>query len=601
MRKLLVLCVFVIAPCTSMAAGNPDAAARALFDAEWQWRMQNRPELATAAGDHRYNATLSDTSLAGSRAATAHAQQMLEQALQLEHDKLSPQNQLSLELFVYEQAQKLEAASFYPYQVQPLSGHEGIHISFAQLVAQMPFAHETDYRNYLARIEALPAHIDGIIEQLGEGLKTGWSTPRAVLRPVPELLRQLREGVESGALGLPFRQIPATIPKAVRDELAAAGPAALRARAAPALQRLEQYLRADYLPLSRESIGANALPGGNDYYAFLARVHSTADLTPSEIHALGLQEVARIRAGMRAAIARTGFAGNFAQFVRFATTDPRLFYKEPAPLLARYRSVVARASARLPELFAALPSEALVVKPVQALGAETQSPAYYQAGSLFTPAALVVNTSRLAARPIWEIETLALHEGVPGHHLQTARAHELADLPEFRRRGWYVAFGEGWALYAESLGPELGLMRDPFSRFGQLNSELFRAARLVVDTGIHARGWTRQQALDYLNANTANTAFDNEVEVDRYIGWPGQALGYKLGQLRIRALREQAQATLGARFDLRRFHGAVIDNGPLPLSLLEQQVGLWMASVAPPRPPPPAAPPAAPPALGGAR
>ncbi|MES3025991.1 MAG: DUF885 domain-containing protein [Pseudomonadota bacterium] len=581
MRKLLVLCVFVIAPCTALAAGNPNAAARALFDAEWQWRMQNRPELATAAGDHRYNATLSDTSLAASRAATTHAQQMLEQALQLERDKLTPQNQLSLELFVYEQSQRLEAASYYPYQVQPLSAQDGIHISFAQLVAQMPFAAEADYRNYLARIEALPAHIDGIIEQLREGLKTGWSTPRAVLRPVPELLRQLREGVDTGALGQPFRQIPATIPKPVRDELAASGPAALRARAAPALLKLEQFLRADYLPLTRESIAAGALPGGADYYAFLARSHSTTEMTPSEIHALGLQEVARIRAAMRATIARTGFAGGFAQFVRFATTDPRLFYKQPEPLLARYRSVVARASAQLPALFADPPSAQLVVKPVQAFGAETQSPAYYEAGNAFAPAALVVNTSRLAARPIWEIETLALHEGVPGHHLQVARAQELGELPEFRRRGWYVAFGEGWALYAESLGAELGLMRDPFSRFGQLNSELFRAARLVVDTGIHAQGWTRQQALDYLNANTANTPFDNEVEVDRYIGWPGQALGYKLGQMRIRALREKAQATLGPRFDLRRFHGAVIDNGPLPLALLEQQVGLWIGSQAP--------------------
>jgi uncharacterized protein (DUF885 family) len=582
MRTLLILCLCMLAPAAAMGAGNPNLQARALFDADWQWRMQTRPELATINGDHRFNATLSDTSLAASRAANMHAQDMLEQALLLERDKLSPQNQLSLELFVYEQAQRLEAAAFYPYQLQPLSAHDGIHISFAQLVAQMPFATETDYRNYLARIDALPAHIDGIIEQLREGLRSGWSTPKTVLRPVPEMLRQLREGVDTGALGEPFRQIPSTIPKPVRDELANAGPAALRAKLGPALLKLEQYLRTDYLPLARDSIAASALPGGADYYAFVVRNHSTTALTPAEVHALGRQEVARIRASMPAAIARTGFRGSYTQFIKFATSDPRLFYTSSDSLLARYRSVVARANTQLPALFSTLPSEPLVVKPMQAFGAEAQGPAYYEAGSATSPGALVVNTSRLAARPIWEIETLALHEGVPGHHLQTARAHELGDLPEFRRRGWYVAFGEGWALYAESLGLEMGLLRDPFSRFGQLNSELFRAARLVVDTGIHAQGWSRQQALDYLNANTANTPFDNEVEVDRYIAWPGQALGYKIGQARIRALRDKAEATLGARFDVRRFHSAVIDNGALPLSLLELQVGRWIAAQAAP-------------------
>ncbi len=220
----------------------------------------------------------------------------------------------------------------------------------------------------------------------------------------------------------------------------------------------------------------------------------------------------------------------------------------------------------------------LLVKPAPVLGAETQGAAWYEAGAADRPAALIVNISRLDTRPMWEIETLALHEAVPGHHLQVARAQELADLPAFRRHGWNVAFGEGWALYAESLGPELGFFRDPFSAFGHLNAELFRAVRLVVDTGIHSQGWTRQQALDYMNANSANPGPDNEVEVDRYIAWPAQALGYKLGQLKIKALRERAQVTLGERFDLRRFHSAILDNGPLPLALLEQQVELWLGA-----------------------
>jgi uncharacterized protein (DUF885 family) len=265
------------------------------------------------------------------------------------------------------------------------------------------------------------------------------------------------------------------------------------------------------------------------------------------------------------------------QFIAFANNDPRLFYSKPQQLLERYRRIIARANERLPRLFAALPAEDIGVKPAQDVGADSQGAAYYEAGSAERPAALVVNTSRLDTRPLWETETLALHEAVPGHHLQTARAHEIADLPNFRRYGWYVAFGEGWALYAESLGPELGFFRDPFSAFGHLNAELLRAARMVADTGIHAQGWSRQQAIDYLNNNTANAPSDNEVEVDRYIAWPAQALGYKLGQLKIKALKDKAQALLGDKFDVRRFHNAVVDDGPLPLSILEQQIDRWIA------------------------
>jgi uncharacterized protein (DUF885 family) len=579
MRKLLAICVFMFAPHAS--AQTADQQARALFDSDWQWRLRNQPEFATTVGDYRYDATLSDTSLEASRAATAHERTMLDQARQLERDKLTGQNQLSYDLFVLDKERKLAAAAFYPYTVQPITAQDGIHVGFGQMVAQMPFASETDYRNYLARLDALPRHVDGLVEQMREGMRTGWVAPKVTVRAVPGMLRQLRENLLSGDLGMPFRQIPATIPKPVRDELAAAGPAALRQKAAPALQKLEQFMRAEYLPLARDTIAASALPAGPDYYAFAVRYHTTTDLAAAELHALGLREVARIRGEMRAAIARTGFAGSFAQFISFANSDPRLFYSRPEQLLERYRGLIARANARLPALFATLPAEPIGVKAVAALGAENQGAAYYEAGSADRPAALVVNTSRLDTRPLWEMDTLALHEALPGHHLQTARAHEIADLPDFRRHGWYGAFGEGWALYAESLGPELGFFKDPFSTFGQLNAELFRAARLVVDTGIHAMGWTRQQALDYLNANTANPPSDNELEVDRYIAWPGQALGYKVGQLKIKALKEKAQGALGDKFDIRRFHDAVLENGPLPLGILERQIERWIAAATP--------------------
>jgi uncharacterized protein (DUF885 family) len=578
MRKLFAICVFMFAPCAGWTANTADQQARALFEADWQWRLQNQPEFATTVGDYRYDATLSDTSLAASRAATAHQRGMLAQARLIERDKLTGQDQLSYDLFVDDKERKLQAAAFYPYDPQPITAQDGIHLDFPRLVAQMPFATEADYRNYLARIDALPRHIDGIIEQLREGMRSGWTAPKPTVRALPAMLRQLRDNLVPGQLGAPFRQIPATIPKPVRDELASAGPAALRAKAAPALQKLEDFIRTDYLPAARESIAAGALPAGPDYYAFAVRENTTTSMTPAEIHALGLKEVARIRAEMRAVIARTGFNGSFSQFIAFANSDPRLFAARPEQLLERYRRIVARASERLPRLFATLPAEDIGIKQSQDIGADSQGAAYYEAASADRPAALVVNTARLDTRPLWETETLALHEAVPGHHLQTARAHEIADLPSFRRYGWYVAFGEGWALYAESLGPELGFFRDPFSAFGQLNSELLRSARLVVDTGIHALGWSRQQAIDYLNNNTANAASDNEVEVDRYIAWPAQALGYKVGQLKIKALKEKAQAALGDKFDVRRFHSAVIDNGPLPLSILEQQVERWIAS-----------------------
>jgi uncharacterized protein (DUF885 family) len=584
MRQLLVIpaiLLTLLAPPGARAGSAADQAASALFDADWQWRLQTEPEYATLVGDYRFDATLADTSLAAARSNLAHARAMLEQARQIPREQLSGSNPLSHDLFIYQKEQLLRGAAFVPFHPQPITTLQGIHVSLVQTAAQMPFATELDYRNYLARLNAVPAHVAGIIEQLREGVRTGWTAPRAAVRPVPGMLRQLRESAVDGALGQPFRQIPATIDKPVRDALAASGPEALRTKVMPALQELEDYLRKDYLPAARESIGASALPGGQPYYAFLIAQHTGSSMTAAEIHALGLKEVARIQAQMPAAIARTGFAGSFTQFATFANNDPRLFAATPEALLARYRRLLDRAAAGMPKLFASVPTQELLVKPAPAEAGAELGAAWYEAGPSERPAALVINTARLATHPLWEAETLALHEGMPGHHMQAARVRELGELPPFRRYGWNAAFGEGWALYAESLGPELGFFKDAFSAFGRLNAELFRAARLVVDTGIHSKGWSRQQALDFMNANTANPVSDNEIEVDRYIAWPAQALGYKLGELKIKALREQAQSALGERFDVRRFHAVVLDNGPLPLPLLEQQVTQWLAAAAP--------------------
>jgi uncharacterized protein (DUF885 family) len=573
----LLAAIVLLAPPQAHAADGAAAQARALFERDWEWRLAQQPEYATSIGEHRYDAQLADTSLAGQRTAIDHERRMLELARQLDRGLLGAQDLLSYELFMADKERRLAQAAFVPFDPQPLTARDGIHIRLPRLAAQMPFVTEDDYRAYIARLNAVPRHIDGLVEQMREGMRTGWTAPKVLVAALPAQLRALREHLGDGALSEPFRRLPATIPKEARDQLALDGQAAI-AGLAPSLQQLEDFVRTDYLPAARTTIAASSLPGGPAWYAFLVRSVTTTDMAPGEIHALGLKEVARIRAEIAALVPRTGFRGGLPQFMAFARSDPRLFPTDADALLNRYRRTLARASIRLPLLFNGIPPDELAVKPVQALGAETQGAAYYEAGNAERTAALVVNVSRLNTRPMWEIETLALHEGVPGHHLQIARAQANAGLPAFRRQGWYVAYGEGWALYAESLGPELGLLRDPFSRFGYLADELLRAARLVTDTGIHAMGWTRQQALDYLNANTANPASDNEVEVDRYIAHPGEALGYKLGQLRIASLRAEAQAALGERFDLRAFHDAVLGNGALPLGMLERQVRRWIAA-----------------------
>jgi uncharacterized protein (DUF885 family) len=577
MRRLFALLVLSTVLFHRAAHGGAGPAA-ALFERDWQWRLGQSPEYATALGERRYNDRLSDLSLAAARARREQLRLMLEEARAIDRAGLSPQERLSLDLFVFDKERQLATRAFTLIDPQPLTTWDGLHVRLPRLVAQTPFGTEEDYRNYLARLNALPGHVDGLIEQLREGVRTGWIAPRVSVRGVPDQLRALRERLHEGPLGAPLRRIPATIDVKVREELLAAGTAALNDSVAPALRRLEEVVRTEYLPAARDTLGASSLPGGLGYYAFLARHASGSEMTPLELHALGLKEVARIRGAMLQSIRHTGFGGSLPEFLTFARSDKRLFAPNPDALLARYRRVIDRANARLPTLFGTIPPDEIGVKRLGQAGAGSQVAAYYEAGTLERSAALVVNTERPGSQPLWEVETLALHEAVPGHHLQVARARALRELPAFRRNGWDDAFGEGWATYAESLGPELGFFRDPFSLFGHLNDDMFRAARLVVDTGIHALGWSRQQALDYLNAHTANALQDNEVEVDRYIAQPAQALSYKAGQLRFKALREKAQDALGARFDARRFHDALLGNGVLPLALLEREMNKWLAA-----------------------
>ena len=575
--RILFASLVLLAPLACGAgAVTPAEQATQLYASDWQWQLRHAPEKATALGEHRYNAWLNDTSLAARAAALAHERAMLAAARQIDRAQLAGEEQVSHVLFVTDKERLVAIQSLTPFDPLSITAYDGLQVRLPRLVAQMPFTNDADYLTYLARLQALPAHVDGLIEQLRAGRQAGWTIPKAAIAPVPDALRALREKLADGPLGAPFQRIPATIAPAVRDQLRALGTATLDNQVAPSLRTLEDYLRQEYVPNARDSIGAAALPGGPEWYAQLVKNSTTTTMTPAQVHALGLQEVARLRAEIEQLIPRTGFRGGFNEFIVFARSDRRLFFPDAAALLDRYRRTLALAQARVGRVVTLIPAAGIVVKPMGGDGAG-QPAAYYEAGSAARTAALVVDTARLDARPIWQADTVALHEAVPGHHLQVARAQEL-DLPAFRRHAWYDAFGEGWATYAESLGPELGLFQDPFSLFGHLNEEMFRAARLVVDTGIHAQGWTRRQALDYLNTHTANPPRDNEAEVDRYIARPAQALSYKIGQLRILALRTQAQAALGKGFDLRRFHDALLGGGALPLPELDRSMGRWIAA-----------------------
>jgi uncharacterized protein (DUF885 family) len=378
-----------------------------------------------------------------------------------------------------------------------------------------------------------------------------------------------------------FTAWPAAVPEADRAGLAGRATAAYRDRVAPAFAKLHEFLLTQYLPACRETIAATALPNGAAMYAYNVKWHVTTNATPKEIHEIGLAEVTRIRAAMNMVVASTGFKGSQDDFNRHLRTDPKFFFRDAPMLLTAYRDITKRAEPQLARLFGRLPQTPYGVEPVPDAIAPSQTTAYYEPGSFVAgrPANMFANTYKLDSRPSWEMVALTLHEAVPGHHIQVALAQEMPGLPEFRRNSSYTAFVEGWALYAESLGDEMGMYVDAYAKYGQLTYEAWRAVRLVVDTGLHSMGWTRDQAIDYFKANTAKTDQDIGVEVDRYIVWPGQALGYKMGQLKIQELRAKAERDLGTRFNIRAFHDTVLGQGAVPLDVLEHSVAQWVASV----------------------
>lgn len=558
-----------------------DSAKRLLklFDDDWQWGLQQFPESATMMGDNRYNHKVTDYSPESIQQRKDHQKEMLKQIQSIDRSKLSGQDVISYDLFVRDKKHLIEGDRF-PIEYMPIDQMNGVQVTFGQLVGGTPFRNTKDYQAYLLRLAAFSKQIDQLIALMRKGIETKWLPPAVPLRSVPDQIEgQIAEDPTKSPMFEPFNKFPGDLPEIERKKLFEAGKSTINSVFNPALRKLDAFIKDTYLPACPQQVGASSLPDGESYYRYSIRRHTTTELTAKEIHEIGKREVARIHKEMESIINQVGFKGSFADFLTVLRTDKRFYYTNPDDLVAGYSYIAKRADGKLPELFAELPRTPYGVRVIPDYEAPAQTTAYYQAGAADGSRAglYMLNTYKLDTRPKYEMEALTLHESVPGHHLQIARAQELKGLPDFRRNAGYTAYVEGWGLYAESLGTEMGFYTDPYSKFGQLTYEMWRACRLVVDTGMHQFGWSRQQAIDFMKENTAKTENDIIVEVDRYIVWPGQALAYKIGELKIKELREKARKELGTKFDVRRFHNAVLDDGPLPLDILESRINKWIA------------------------
>jgi len=587
---LILLGPLLIMACVAQAPTSPATAFRTQLEEDWNYWMAQYPELATQFGVPGHNARWTDYSRPAIDARADYLTKSLARLTSGDRARLEPSDQLNYDLYqdLLDSAVKglalgndaVPIRSVIPHNLDmPMNQLEGLPQDVPLAIASMPAVSVADYEDIVRRLTALPALVDQTIALMERGMAAGNTPPRITFRDVPaQIAAQIvAEPLKSPLLDA-FASFPVSVPEAERARLKASASQAYTQAARPAFVKLHAFLKDKYLPSCRETTGVDTLRNGAAVYVFNVRWHTTTDTTPPEIHQIGLREVQRIRREMEQVIAETGFKGSFGEFATFLRTNPKFFFKDAASLLMSYRDISKRADPQLARLFGRLPETPYGVLAVPDAIAPSQTTAYYQPGSLVAGRAanMFANTYKLDSRPKWEMEALTMHEAVPGHHLQIALAQELTGLPEFRKNSSYTAFVEGWALYSESLGAEMGFYADPYSKFGQLTYEMWRAVRLVVDTGLHSMQWTRQQAIDYFVANTPKTAQDIAVEVDRYMVWPGQALGYKMGQLKIRELRTTAEQKLGAKFDLRAFHDVLLGQGALPLAALEARVNEWV-------------------------
>jgi len=552
-----------------------------LFADEWEFRMQEDPLFATRCGDHRFNDRLPAVSEADYQRRLAQERRFLERLRTIDRSLLAPDGQLNYRIFEQELENRIADYGFHTYRM-PFTKLGGFHTDFPELPNAVPLNTLQDYENYMARLNRFSAFAQAHIELMRVGIREKVVLPRVVLSGIDDTIRaHIVQDPTRSLLYSPFERFPDRINESDRGRLREAGRTAIQDSVVPGYQALLRFVLDEYVPAARAEIAASSLPDGRTFYEHCVRKYTSLDLTPRQVHDIGLEEVQRVRAEMEDVIRQVGFAGDFHAFVDFLRTDDRFYVETPEALTKEAALILKKIDGELPRLFKTLPRMPYGIRPVPDYIAPGTTTAYYlqPAGDGTRAGFYYVNTYDLGSRPLYELEALSLHEAVPGHHLQIALQMELARLPNFRRFGWITAFGEGWALYAERLGLEVGFYQDAYSNFGRLTCEMWRSCRLVVDTGMHCLGWTRGQAIDFMAENTALTLLNIANEVDRYISWPGQALAYKIGELKIRELRTLAEQELGTGFDLREFHDVVLRNGGIPLDVLETNVQNWIADL----------------------
>lgn len=575
-------------PVATSSEPAPPAAEllHALFDAYFEENLELNPLAATFSGDHRYNDRFPNSIGPEHRAATLELEQRYLEAIQaIDRAALDTQDRISYDIFLGQRQRSMEGERF-PGHLMPVNQFFSVPNFFVQLgsgASAQPFATVTDYENFLGRVDGFEVWMAQAETNFREGIEVGVVLPRILVeRTLPQLAAHLVDDPEQSLFWGPIRRMPEDITGEDRERLTAAYRTAIVEQLIPAYRRLHDFLRDEYMPHARDTVGLNALPDGDAWYAFLAQNYTTTELTPAEIHEIGLAEVARIHEEIRGVMAQVGFEGTLDEFFRFTESDPQFFYSSGEELIQGYRDLQQVIDPLLPRLFELFPAANYEVRAVEAFRERSASLASYQAASPdgSRPGVFYANSYDINSRPKWQMESLSLHEASPGHHFQISIQREMEGLPRFRRFGGFTAFSEGWGLYAETLGTELGVYTDPYQYYGALSGELWRAIRLVVDTGLHHHGWSRQQVLDYMAANSAAPEARAVSEAERFIAIPGQALAYKIGQLRIRELRNRAETALGDRFDVRAFHTVVLRDGAVPLDVLEAKIEAWIEDAA---------------------
>ena len=548
-----------------------------LFAAEWDYKMEQHPTWASTLGDRRWNDRWGDISVDAIIRRHNHNVEVVAKLANIDRVVLAPADQLNYDLFKKDYENDIEGFKYRRYLL-PLNQLGGVH-TVNQLAEALRFETLKDYEDWLARLKALPVRIDQTIALMRLGIKERIIHPKIVLQRVPaQIDHQVVSDPKTSPLYKPFTKFSSSITEADQARLAKAAQETIAAAVIPAYRKLKEFIVSDYLPAAWEKVGVWQLPNGAAMYAYSIRENTTTNLTPQEIHEIGLKEVKRIRAEMQAIIDKLGFRGSFAEFAKFLRSDPKFYFKNERELLEAYRALSRRIDPLLVKVFRTLPRMPYGIEPVPANIAPDSPTGLYRgpAADGSRAGTFTVNTFKPEIRPKYEMMALSLHEGVPGHHLQIALAMEQQGIPNFRRYGGYTAFIEGWGLYAESLGDEMGLYDDPYSKFGQLMYEIWRASRLVVDTGMHYLRWDRQKAIDFMVENTVKQELEVTAEIDRYIVWPGQALAYKIGQLKISELRATAKQSLGVKLDIRDFHDELLKDGALPLDRLEAKMNAWI-------------------------